>query len=135
MRMFHSFEPKSSNRFINMKNLFFDMDKKEDLVEKFSNLPKRKLSEIEKQLIFILIEKSKIQRERSMAILNKGFMIFFAFIIVAAMSNIFEIINKTYIIYLFLFSITVLIVAAYTYQSAVKKEENTLDALLDSFLK
>jgi len=135
MRMCHSFEPKSSNRFINMKNLFFDMDKKEDLVEKFSNLPKRKLSEIEKQLIFILIEKSKIQRERSMAILNKGFMIFFAFIIVAAMSNIFEIINKTYIIYLFLFSITVLIVAAYTYQSAVKKEENTLDALLDSFLK
>ena len=111
------------------------MDKKEDLVEKFSYLPKRKLSEIEKQLIFILIEKSKIQRERSMAILNKGFMIFFAFVIVAAMSNIFEIIDKIYITYLFLFSITVLIVAAYTYQSAVKKEEKTLDALLDSFLK
>ena len=111
------------------------MDKKEDLVEKFSYLPKRKLSEIEKQLIFILVEKSKIQRERSMAILNKGFMVFFAFVIIAAMSNIYEIVPGEYIRYLFLFSIVVLVFAAYTYQSAIHKEEKTLDALLDSFLK
>ncbi len=107
---------------------------KENLFKKFKTLPKRSISEIEKQLIFILIEKSKIQRERSLMTVNQGFLFFFAFVILAALSKINETIPESYLWILFLLGIIVLIITVISYQSTIKKEEQTLDALLDSFL-
>lgn len=117
--------------------MFFKKEeyKRENLIEEFKNAPKRKLSEIEKQLIFILIEKSKIQRERSMAILNKGFLLFAAFIVIAYLGRFNEIISQIYINILFLVGITVLITSIVLYQGTISNEERNLDAILDSFLK
>ena len=109
--------------------------KKEDLTERFRTVANRKLSEIEKQVISILIEKSKIKRERSMSILNKGFLIFFGFIIMGTLSKFNHFISPTYINILFLLGIIVLIVAVVLYESVVSEEEKNLDKLLDSFLK
>lgn len=109
--------------------------KKEDLIERFRTLPNRKLSEIEKQMIFILMEKSKIKRERSMMILNKGFLIFFGFIIIATMSKFDHFIRQTHINFLFLLGIIVLIVSVVLYQGVISEEEKNLEKLLDSFLK
>jgi len=109
--------------------------KEEDLIDLFRSLPNRKLSDIEKQMIFILIEKSKIKRERSMMILNKGFLIFFSFLIVAALAKVNEFISQKYINILFLLGIAVLITAVILYYNVVAEEEKSLDRLLDGFLK
>jgi len=108
---------------------------KEYIVDMFQRIPKRRLSEVEKQLIFILIEKSKIQRERSMALLNKGFMTFISFIVVAYLSKTSNLIPSDYINILFIFGIIVLVVVTLTYLNTISKEEKTLDNLLNSFLK
>lgn len=112
-----------------------DVIEKEELMDRFRTIPNRKLSEIEKQMIFILMEKSKIKRERSMIILNKGFLIFFGFIIIASISQIDDFVPKIYINILFLFGIIVLIVSAALYHTAISEEEKALDGMLNSFLK
>ena len=106
-----------------------------DIVDLFRRVPKRKLSEIEKQLICILIEKSKVQRELSMTILNKGFLFFAAFVIVAYLSRETNIIPEFYINLLFILGVLVLVVSMVVYQSAIVKEKKILDKLLDNFLR
>ncbi len=108
--------------------------KKEDIIDKFRTLPNRKISDIEKQMIFILIEKSKVKRERSMIILNKGFLIFFAFIIITALVRLNEIIPQAYLNIVFLLGIVVLIIAVMLYHGVISEEERNLDRLLESFL-
>lgn len=108
---------------------------KEYIVDMFQRIPKRRLSEVEKQLIFILIEKSKIQRERSMSLLNKGFMTFIAFLVVIYLSKTGNLISSEYINILFVFGVMVLVIVTLTYLNAISKEEKTLDNLLNSFLK
>ena len=109
--------------------------KDKDMVDLFRTLPKRKLSEIEKQLIFILIEKSKVQRELSMTILNKGFLFFAAFLVIAYLSRTNNFIPEFYINMLFILGVLVLIVSMIVYQSAITKEKKILDKLLDNFLE
>jgi len=106
-----------------------------DIISMFKSIPKRKLSEIEKQMIFILIEKSKIEREFSMTILNKGFLIFFAFILVAYFVRLYDIIPELYINALFFLGVLVLIFSMVLYHSVIKKEKSTLNELLESFMK
>ena len=124
-----------------MRHLSMDDKKKSvnsqdrDVVDVFRTLPKRKLSEIEKQLIFILIEKSKVQRELSMTILNKGFLFFAAFVIIAYLSKETNLIPEFYINMLFILGVLVLVVSMIVYQTAVVKEKKILDKLLDNFLK
>ncbi len=108
---------------------------KEYIVDMFQRLPKRRLSEVEKQLIFILIEKSKLQRERSMSLLNKGFMTFITFLVIAYLSKTGNLVSQVYINALFIFGIVVLVIVTLTYLNAISKEEKTLDNLLNSFLK
>ena len=109
--------------------------KKEEMIDIFRTTPSRRLSDIEKQMIFILMEKSKIKRERSMMILNKGFMIFFAFVIIAVLVRINDVIPQLYINLLFLFGIVVLIFGIALYSNVINEEEKNLDKILDSFLK
>ena len=111
------------------------LSKKEDLIERIRTLPKKRLTDIDKQLIFILVERSKIQRERSVTILNKGFLVFFAFIIIAILSRLYEIVDQLFINILFVFGIAVITIAMLAYQTAIKKEEQTLDGIFDYFLK
>ncbi|MDD5086875.1 MAG: hypothetical protein PHV16_03920 [Candidatus Nanoarchaeia archaeon] len=108
---------------------------KEYIVDMFQRVPKRRLSEVEKQLIFILIEKSKLQRERSMSLLNKGFMTFIAFLVVAYLSKIGNLVSPVYTNILFVFGIVVLVVVTLTYITTLAREEKILNNLLNSFLK
>ncbi|MBW2976125.1 hypothetical protein KY347_01615 [Candidatus Woesearchaeota archaeon] len=110
-------------------------NKKEDVLELFRDLPKRKLSEMEKQVIFILIERSKIQREHSSIILNKGFIIFLAFLVVAYFGRVNVFIPDMYINVLFVLGVMLLVTAMWTYQVAIDRERKILEKLLDSFLK
>lgn len=107
----------------------------EDIIEKFRKLPKRQLSDIEKQLILILIEKSKIQRERSMSILNKGFIVFIAFVVMGYLSKYYSMVPDIFIKIMFVFGVIVIVVTMYFYEKAIAREENVLDRVLDNFMK
>ena len=105
-----------------------------DLIERFKTIPKRKLSDMEKQFVFILVEKAKIQRERSVTILNKGSTAFIAFILIAFTSKIYNLIPEMFITILFFLGVLMLIWSTISYQSTMKQEEEILDKLLESFL-
>lgn len=109
--------------------------KGESIVEKFKRAPKRMLSEVEKQLIFILIEKAKIQREHSLSILNKGFVIFLSVIVLGYMSRYYDVVPQIYINLLFIFGVFVLIFTMVAYELIISREEKTLDDFIENFLK
>ena len=106
-----------------------------DLISKFKNLPKRKLSEIEKQMIFILIEKSRLQRETTHAILDKGVLVFLTFLVLAYLFKMTQLVPDMYINILFVLGIIVLIAAVVSFETVTSKEDKVLQELLDSFLK
>lgn len=107
---------------------------KEEINHKFKSIPNRKLTDVEKQVIYILVEKSKIQIDNSVQILNKGFFMFIAVIIVAVVSRVYDVINQMLVTGLYIFAIIVLATTFYIYQREVKNEQDTLDNLLENFL-
>ncbi len=109
--------------------------KEEDIAELVNAIPKRKLSDMEKQLLFILIERSKVQRESSMSIVNKGFMIFFVFLAIVYFGKLNNLVSQAYINILFGLGIGVLIFSIVSYYSVVRREEKILNRLLESYLK
>jgi hypothetical protein len=106
-----------------------------DVIKLIQDLPKRKLSEIEKQVIFILIERSKLHRERSRSNYDKVFMFFGLFIVLAFLSNLNNMLNTTFLNVLFIFGILSLIIISWMYQNELKKEDVVLEQLLEDFLK
>ena len=110
-------------------------DKKEDIVAKLEILPKRKLSDIEKQLIFILVERSKVKREKSILIINQIFLVFIAFVVLTYLSKEQEFIDQLYVNILLVLGIVLLILSIVSYQGVINKEEKTLVNLFNLFLK
>ena len=112
-----------------------DADKKEDVINLFNAIPKRKLSEIEKQMIFILIEKSKIKREKSMLITNQIFLFFMASVILTYLSKDKGFVQQLYVNIIEMFGIIVLIISIISYYRVISNEEKTLNNLFHTFLK
>ena len=107
------------------------MEKIGELNTDFRSVPKRKLSESEKQIIMLKIEKVRLQREKSMLILNKGIMLFFAFLAIAVVGLINKIITNFQLDALVAFGITALVVAILPYSSASRKEEKELEDTIE----
>jgi hypothetical protein len=101
--------------------------KKIEVHEDFRTIPKRKISEAEKQIIMLKIERIRLQRERSSLILNKGVMLFFAFIAVAVIGLLNNIITAMQLNLLVIFGVAVLIISVIPYGLAASKEEKDLD--------
>jgi len=93
--------------------------------EDFRGIPKRKLTESEKQIITLKIEKVRLQREKSLLILNKGIMLFFAFLSVAVIGVVNKIITT---------GILALIIGILPYGFASKKEEKELEKIIDELI-
>ena len=110
-------------------------DKKEDIITRLEIIPKRKLSDIEKQLIFILVERSKVKREKSILIINQIFLVFIAFVVLTYLSKENNFISGVYVNILLVVAIIFLILSVVSYQSVINKEEKTLVNLFNLFLK
>ena len=100
----------------------------------FRNIPKRKLSEAEKQIIFLKIEKVRLQRERSAMILNKGVMLFFGFLGVAVIGLVNGIISPFQVNMLIIGGVLALIVGVLPYSLASRKEEKALEETIDELI-
>ncbi|MEM4267654.1 MAG: hypothetical protein QXK37_02375 [Candidatus Woesearchaeota archaeon] len=98
-------------------------------------LPKRHLSEIEQQYIMLSIERAKLRREQTMIILNKGLLLFFAFLVFAVILYMNYLINQTLFNLLVVAGIIVLGIAIVPYMNAVKEEEKKIESLISSLTK
>ena len=102
-----------------------------DAEQDFRYIPKRKLTEAEKQIIMLKIEKVKLQRQRSILILNKSVMLFFAFLAVAVIGVINKIVTATQLDILVFIGILALLVGVLPYSISSRKEENELEKTID----
>jgi hypothetical protein len=97
----------------------------------FRYVPKRKLSEAEKQIIMLKIEKVKLQREKNILILNKSTMLFFAFFAVAVVGLVNKLISTTQLNFLIAFGVAALVVGVLPYSISARKEEKELEKTID----
>ena len=97
-------------------------------------IPKRKLSEAEKQIIFIKIEKMKLEREKCLMILGSAILLFLAFIIVSVIGVLNGIVTKNQLNMLVLGGIFVLIVGVSPYVRFASREQKSLENTLKDLL-
>lgn len=93
-------------------------------------IPKRKISEAEKQIIMLKIERVRLEREKSMMILNKAVMLFFAFLVVAVVGLINNIVTPTQLNILVMVGVSALIIGVIPYSISIRKEERDIEQTL-----
>lgn len=98
--------------------------------EELRAIPKRKISEAEKQIIMLKIERVRLEREKSMMILNKAVMLFFAFLVVAVVGLLNKIITPQQLNILVLLGVGALIIGVIPYSLSIRKEEKDIEATL-----
>ena len=111
------------------------MENEADLITRVRNAPKRKLHDVEKQLLLIFIEKSKVGRERALSLLSKGFLLFLVMAVIAYFGRDKSILGLTYTNFLLVIGVVILVLAVIGYELAIKKENEILDRLLESYLR
>lgn len=109
------------------------MHKKEDDIT-FQQLPQRHLSEAEKQYFSLLLEKSRLNRERAKIVLDKGLVLFFAFLLFAIIAYQNQLITQLLFNLLVAGAVCVLLLSVIPYLKISKREEESLDHALNSLL-
>jgi Mn2+/Fe2+ NRAMP family transporter len=97
-------------------------------------IPKRRLSEAEKQIITLRIEKMRLEREKSVLILGSGIILFFAFIIIAIIGLLNELITRNQLNLLILVGFLALIIGVIPYIRFVIKEEKSMEKTLEELI-
>ena len=110
------------------------MGKKEEDMD-IRSLPKRKLTDVEKQFIFLETQKLNLKREGAVLILDKGVFLFLTSLAlgVFALSN--NAISTNTLNMLVVAGLVTLIVSILPYQSAVKKEEKKIENMINDLLR
>ncbi|MEM2121660.1 MAG: hypothetical protein QXU20_03345 [Candidatus Woesearchaeota archaeon] len=98
---------------------------------KLERLPKRRISDIEKEAIFLRAELSKLRRERADMILNKGILLYFSFLIVAIVGLLNHYITLKQLNVLVGLALAVLIITMWPYITTTSKEERELEELIE----
>lgn len=108
------------------------MDKKEDDI---SLIPKRKISDIEKEYIDLKVEKLRLDREKATLVLNKGLYLFFAIFAMLLLGMVYNYFTKLVAAILLIIACAILIISILPYSTATKKEEKEIERLFETFLK
>ncbi len=96
-------------------------------VKKLKSMPKRKLSDVEKNTILLRIELSKIRREKADTILNKGVILYFGFLTIALIGLFKGFFNNVSLTATILLGLLIIIFAAWEYAVTIDKEERELE--------
>ena len=89
-----------------------------------------KLTDIEKEIMYLEIEKSRINREKSKLVLNKSLLLYFTFMVVGVLGFVFDYIDATLLNVLITVGIFVLITGTLPYLMIVSKEEKKIDEFI-----
>ncbi|MFH1642328.1 MAG: hypothetical protein ABIC04_05525 [Nanoarchaeota archaeon] len=88
-----------------------------------------------KEIIYLEIEKSRINREKSKTVLDKSFMLYFSFLIVGVAGFIAGYINSSVLTILIVTGIVILILGTFPYVIITTKEERFINKRLEEFRK
>ena len=89
-----------------------------------------KLTDTEKEIIYLEIEKSKINREKSKLVLNKSLALYIAFMLVGIVGFAFEYIDSLLLNVLVITGIVVLLIGTVPYLLITHREEKSINELL-----
>jgi len=89
-----------------------------------------KLTDNEKEIMYLEIEKSRINREKSKLVLNKSLLLYFTFMVVGVLGFVFDYIDATLLNVLIIVGIFVLITGTLPYLMIVSKEEKKIDEFI-----
>ncbi|MFH1317086.1 MAG: hypothetical protein ABII01_06205 [Candidatus Woesearchaeota archaeon] len=107
-------------------------DKEENVFRKF---PQRKLTDAEKQFIALKIEKSKLNRERAILILDKGLLLFLAFLLLGIIGFLNKLIPQNTLNFLVIAGLCVLLLSVIPYSNIARKSEKEINDILESLMK
>ena len=84
----------------------------------------------EEKVYEVIIEKSRLNREKSMLILNKALLLYFTFLFVGVIGFVYNYVNAIWLNVLIVMGLCVLIVGIMPYVRIIQAEEKRLDAML-----
>lgn len=88
------------------------------------------LSPVEKELIDIEVEKSKLNREKSMLVLNKALFLYFSFLFVGVIGFINNYLSRSFLNILVMMGLCVLIIGIVPYIKTMTHEEDNLNRII-----
>jgi hypothetical protein len=83
-----------------------------------------------KEVIMLEVEKSRLNREKSMLVMNKSLILYFVFMFVAVLGFINGYINRTLLNVLIVMGLCVLIIGTVPYVKTMHAEERRLNDLI-----
>ncbi len=86
-----------------------------------------KLTDDEREIMYLEIEKSRINREKSKLVLNKSLLLYFTFMVVGVLGFVFDYIDSTLLNIIIIVGIFILLVGALPYLIVISKEEKKID--------
>ncbi|MBU0980506.1 MAG: hypothetical protein KJ709_06885 [Nanoarchaeota archaeon] len=89
-----------------------------------------KLSESEKKIIDVEIEKSRLNREKSMLVLNKSMFLYFTFLFIGVLGFINGYLNRNFLNLLILMGLGVLAVGTVPYVKTMYSEDKNLTMII-----
>lgn len=90
-----------------------------------------KKSEDNKEIIYLELERSRIDREKAKIVLNMGLILYFGFLIVGVVGFAFEYINSYLLNILVICGIIILIVSTLPYLIIIHREERWIKSKLE----
>lgn len=90
--------------------------------------------ELEKQIIQLELERSRLNREKSMVILNKSVFLYFTFMFIGVVGFVNSYISSGLLNFFVVMGLVALIVGAMPYILAAQTEQKKLSSILDSLL-
>ena len=89
-----------------------------------------RLTDTEKEIMYLEIEKSRINREKSKLVLNKSLLLYFTFMVVGVLGFVFNYIDAALLNVLIIAGIFVLITGTVPYLTIVSREEKKIDGFI-----
>ncbi len=94
-----------------------------------------RLTDTEKKVIDLEIEKSRLNREKSILVLNKSILLYFSFIFIGVIGLVNNYISKNILNVLVFMGLCVLIIGIIPYINMMKLETQNLDDLIKKLKK
>ena len=90
------------------------------------------LTTLEKEIIEVEVEKSRLNREKAMLVLNKSLFMYFCFLFVGIIGFINAYVSKSLLNILIVVGLLVLIIGTIPYVQTMKQEEKKLNSIIES---
>ncbi|MFC1691209.1 hypothetical protein ACFL0W_03425 [Nanoarchaeota archaeon] len=90
-----------------------------------------RLSDIDKEIIKLELEKSHLDREKSVLVLNKGLFLYFCFLFVAIMGFVNHYITKFMLNLMIAAGLVILIISTLPYFRIVRQAERNINTLIE----